>query len=151
MSYSKPWCTTSVFDDKHLAEAGRTCPKRHKMFKWESTGICVGTLLCDSLCKWLMKPRNFQVQSVPGLGLESAYNKLNDGTFEVLPHEFTLLSVGTNDIGTLDLHQMSMGYVAVVDQIRQHSPFTTIGITSIIPRPCDEDESAEWERRGIND
>jgi hypothetical protein len=44
-----------------------------------------------------------------------------------------------------------MGYEAVVGQIRQQSPFTTIGITSIIPRPCDDDYSCEWARRGVND
>jgi hypothetical protein len=150
MANSKPWCKKDVFDAYHLADVGRWCPKRHKMYRWEATGACVGTLISDSLCKRLMKPRNFIVQSVPGLGLESAYNKIRDGTFEVLPHEFTLLSVGTNDLHTLDLHQLRMGYEAVVSQIRQQSPFTTIGITSIIPRPCDEDDSDEWTRRGIN-
>jgi hypothetical protein len=122
------------------------------MYKWEATGFCVGTLVCDSLCKWMMNPRNFQVQSFPGLRLESAYDKIRNGTVDVLSHEFTILLVGTNDMGSLNLHQMRQGYEAVVHQIRQQSPFTTIGISSIIPRPCDNDDySKDWSRRGIND
>ena len=150
MAVVKPWCKTKIFDARHLQEEGRSCPNRHSLYKWEATGNGVGTLICDSLCKWMMKPRNFQVQSVPGLRLESACDKIRNGTIEVLPHEFAILLVGTNDIGSLDLHQMRQGYEAVARQIWQSSHYTTLGISSIIPRPCDMDESDEWERRGIN-
>jgi hypothetical protein len=156
MANQKTMCPkSSIFDAKHLSEAGRSCPHRHKLFSWKATGKCMGLLIIDSLGKWIMDAYNYDVQAISGLTIRKALLRILDGTLTVENYEYILFHVGTNDTEAYDekrfgIPEMQTGLDDVVREIKRRNPFTTIAISSVLPRPKDTDEGDQLYRLHVN-
>ena len=122
----------------HYARYERDCHYRHVLFDWRAIKAEKCTLIADSLCKWLMKTDYIHVQSQPGLKLESALTHINRGYIQVQNYEYVLLALGCNDIDSLDIQAMRYNLHCLVYRIRAMSPYVTIGLCSVLPRPQDD-------------
>jgi hypothetical protein len=155
MANSRPYCTESTtYDAKHLAKHGRDCDKKHKLFIWKATGTCKALLLSDSICKWITHPGNFDVAAIPGLGLEYAVQKVRDGTLQILNYEYILVHVATNDVA-MDIEKggiprMHFYLHALCREIKTRSPYTTLAISSVLPRPRDKGLGDDPYRMQVN-
>jgi hypothetical protein len=85
----------------------------------------------------MFDPRNFSVQSIPGLTLAKTVKKLRDGTLSVEDQEFILIAIGTNEVELGDIPQAQRDLVQILQFIQAVNPYGTIGIASIIPRKKD--------------
>jgi hypothetical protein len=74
------------------------------------------------------------------------------GLLQVQGYEFLILAVGTNHVNVKgsNIQQVMSLLTMVIAYIHEISPFTTIGIASVLPRPQDKDESLDIYRRTIN-
>ena len=137
---NKPYCTISgVYDDRHLAKYGTKCRARHHLYRWEARLETKGTLISDSICKWVSGLPFLQVQASPGLKTESALRKIVYGDINVHDFEFLILHLSTNDVENLDqtLAEFEINMMRLTSCIQQSSPYVTIGVSGILPRPQD--------------
>ena len=137
---ARPYCeVSSIYDDVHLARYGTTCRRRHHKFQWEAKIETRGTLISDSICKWVSGQPYLQVQACPGLSIESALTKIVNGQINVYDIEFIILHVSTNNVGNLQqtLQQYQINLLALIACIQQSSPFATLAVSGILPRPTD--------------
>ena len=150
MANQRPLCS-ETYDAKHLALHGRDCDKKHRLFKWKATGTCKALLLSDSICKWMREPRNFDVLSIPGLGLETAVQRVVDGTLDVHDYEYILIHVATNDVAMKlekgGIPRMHYFLNALCQEIKSQCPFTTLAISSVLPRPRERNDEGEYSYR----
>ena len=135
----RPICPVSkVYNLQHYAKYERDCPYRHVLFDWRAIIEGKATLIADSLCKWLKDTNYIDIQAQPGLRLESALQHINKGYIQVQDYEFVLLAVGSNNIDSCNIQDIRYHLHQLVHQIRMMSPYVTIGLCSILPRPKDD-------------
>ena len=98
-----------------------------------------GTLLADSICKWVGGLHFLQVQSIPGLNTNSALRNILHGNLNIYNMEFVILHVATNDVENLDqcLAEYEHNLMQLTSYIKKNNPFVTMAISGIIPRPKD--------------
>jgi hypothetical protein len=82
-----------------------------------------------------------QVQAAPGLSTVSALRKIVQGHIQIHDFEFVLLHVATNEVEDLNqtLAEFEFNLLQLTTCIKQNSPFVTIAVSGIIPRPKDLD------------
>jgi lysophospholipase L1-like esterase len=122
------------------------------MFDWRATIESKGTLVTDSLCKWVKDLSYLDVQACPGLRLDTALANMKSGLVQVQGYEFLILAVGTNHVNArgTNIQQVMTLLTELINYINKISPFTTIAISSILPRPQDKDVALDIYRRTIN-
>ena len=81
--------------------------------------------------------------------LETALQNIANGMLHVENYEFTILHLGTNNVTRLLPREFNDKFRELTKAIIQKNRYTTIGISSILPRPKDTYEQDEY-RRGIN-
>jgi hypothetical protein len=143
-------CPVSTrFDKKHLFLCGPACKFRHTMYSWEGAGDNRVGLLADSICKWIRNVPHLNVQSVPGLHLSTALQKIREGAFKIQNFEALILSIGSNDLSKSPMKILNE-MRALVTCLRTLVPDTKLGICLIIPRPSDPKRRADENRRKTN-
>ena len=146
----KPLCKVSqVYDDAHYEAYGDECYRRHLKFHWKATKESKGTIVADSICKWVRGLPLLDVQAIPGLRLESALQNVISGNLQVENFEFIILHLGTNNLTKLLPREYHEKLLELTDAITQRNRYTTIGVSSILPRPRDRADQDQY-RREIN-
>jgi hypothetical protein len=144
-------CPTSpIYTAAHHKEVDGNCTFKHKLFDWKATIESKGTLITDSLCKWVSDLSYLDVQAIPGLRLDSTLTHMKQGLLQIQGYEFLILAVGTNHVRKSNIQEMLLLLTSVIDYINAISPHTTIGIASILPRPQDKSVTLDIYRRTIN-
>ena len=123
-----------------MEEYGTDCRKKHKIYKWVARIECKATIIADSLCKWVKDTAYIDVQSIPGLNLSTALHRLKRGLLCCQDYEYVLVHLSTNDLEYYYPDQIVYMLNTLIVYIKRQSPFTTIGISSILPRPKDGNE-----------
>ena len=146
----KPMCRVSpVYDDKHYAVYGDQCYKKHLKYFWRATKESKGTIVADSICKWVRALPLLDCQSIPGLKLETAKDNIINSTIVVEDYEFCILHLGTNNLSKLLPREYHEKLMELTRCIQERNHYTTFGISSVLPRPKDDDGQDDY-RRGIN-
>ena len=147
----RPICPTSrIYNEAHFNAEQRGCVNRHILYDWRAKIEGKGTLIADSLLKWAMELAYLDVQAKPGMRLDSALRNMQRGLIQIQGYEFCIFACGTNDIHSLDIQQMHASIARIIQYINQVSPFTTIGIASILPRPQDTNPYWDIYRKTVN-
>jgi hypothetical protein len=139
--FPKPFCDESMaYDDRHFAKHGYKCRLRHRIHRWGARIEAKGTLVSDSLCKWVRGLPYLDVQALPGLKTETAIQQVLRGNIVIHDYEFVFLHLATNDVEnteqTLGEFERDMGLLTSL--IKRSSPYCTIAVCSILPRPKDK-------------
>jgi hypothetical protein len=67
------------------------------MYRWRGTHGSFATVLGDSLTKWVRGIRYTDVQSIPGVNLQRAVQKIHDHTLFISNYRLVFLFIGTNN------------------------------------------------------
>ena len=144
----KPPCReSSIYDDAHFDKHGPDCRKKHYLYKWKGVKDERATLIADSLCKWLRAVPHLTVQSVPGLNLSSAMDKICLGELEVDRFELAILAIGSNDLEGKSIDYVVKETRELIRHVQQTYPHVKIAVSNIIPRTG---MSCEKKRVDIN-
>jgi lysophospholipase L1-like esterase len=87
------------------------------------------------------------VQSVPGLNLASALEKMRRGVLSVSNFELVILAVGSNDLEEKDIDYVVTRTREIIRFMQQSHPSIKLAISTIIPRTG---MSCEKKRNDIN-
>jgi hypothetical protein len=133
----------------HFNVEGRDCPNRHSLFDWRARIESKGTLISDSLLKWVRDCAYMDVQALPGLHMDTALAHMQSGFIQIQGYEFLILAIGTNSIHRMKIQEMCSYLVRIIKFINDVNPYGTIGVASILPRPQD---NSIWDtyRRTVN-
>ena len=146
----KPRCRDSVdYDDEHFYFHGDECRKRHRKFYWQATADTKGTIIADSILKWVREMTYLDCQAIPGLRLDSAFNQILNGNLIISNYEYVIVHVGTNSFSNMLVRDYMENLWDLTSVIKFNNRFGTIGISSILPRPKDSPEQDDY-RREIN-
>jgi hypothetical protein len=146
----RPICPISpTYNIDHYNIEGRDCDYRHNFFDWRARIEGKGTIIADSLLKWVMNTAYMDVQAIPGLRMDSALASMQSGRLQIQGYEFLIFAVGTNSVHNMNMHQLGSYLRSIIAFINNVSPYCTIGIASILPRPQD---NMVWDtyRRQVN-
>ena len=146
----RPICPDSpIYNLTHYEIEGRDCANRHTLFDWRARLESKGTLIADSLLKWIKDTAYLDTQAIPGLRLDTALAQMQSGFLQIQGYEFLIFAVGTNSLRRMNVQQMVSALGRIIHFINTTSPFCTIGIASILPRRQD---NAYWDtyRRMVN-
>ena len=136
-----------VFDEHHLLATGHVCRHKHALFRWQGTHPRSATLVCDSLGKWLRSVKYTDVQSIPGLTLEKAVDRINDYTLHLAKYPIIILMVGTNNMEKCEPSEIVEKLAAVVEAVKIKNPKARLAYSAILFRPCDVPEQMEIIKR----
>ena len=146
--YPKPPCTESpIYNDAHYEKHGADCRKKHYLYRWQGVKDDRATLIADSLCKWIRQVPHLLVQSVPGLNLASALEKIQLGHLKVANFDLVILATGSNDLESKDIGYVVTKTREIIRYIQHTYPNVKLAITNIIPRTG---MSCEKKRIDIN-
>ena len=139
MGFKKPvFCRISrAFDENHLRVSGYFCRHKHAIFRWKGVRTRTATVLSDSLAKWVRDVRFTDIQAIPGVNLRRANEKVLDYTFHVQKYSLIILAIATNDVETLDKHEIVANLSTLVNTIKKMNPLAKIAYSAIISRPKD--------------
>ena len=136
----KPICKISqVYDEAHYARFGADCHLKHTLYRWPATVRSQGTLISDSLCKWVRGIHYLDVQSIPGLRIETAIQHIESGFLRVDDYEFVFLHVRTNNVVKMPIDELKWNMRKLMNLIKSKNHFTTIAVSSILHRPKQPD------------
>jgi hypothetical protein len=124
-----------IYDEAHYAKYEDKCHFRHTMHRWPAVIESKGTLISDSLCKWVKDLNYLDVQSLPGLKLQTAMKHIESGFIRILDYEFVFLHVGTNNVESMPIDELKYNLHTLIKMIKSKSPFTTVAVSSILHRP----------------
>jgi hypothetical protein len=116
---TKPMCRISrVYDETHFARFGADCHFKHAIYKWPAVKRSQGALISDSLCKWVRNINYLDVQSIPGLRLESAIEHVESGFLRVQDYEFIILHVSTNNVVKMPIRELRWTMLKLINLIK---------------------------------
>ena len=138
-AYKPPtYCRVSrVFDERHLRVSGSFCRHKHTLFRWKGKTNSNATLLSDSLAKWVKDVRFTEIQAIPGLSLQRAYDKVKDNTLSVTKYQLILILVGTNDAVKSTPEKIAQEAENLIKLIKEKNPEAKIAFNGILYRPQD--------------
>jgi lysophospholipase L1-like esterase len=132
------YCHVSrVFDERHLRASGSFCRHKHTLFRWKGKLNSNATLLSDSLAKWVKNVRFTDIQAIPGLNLQRAYEKVKDNTLNVSNYRLILLLVGTNDAVKSQPEVIAQEAEKLINLITEKNPDAKIAFNGLLYRPQD--------------
>ena len=100
------------------------------------------TLIGDSIIKNVSGIDGCSIQSFRGDTISKLANKIFSKVAKLLPYDYVILHVGTNDIGNrAPFDNIIKDYANLLGIIRKLHPTVQIIVSAIIPRPCDYDVS----------
>jgi lysophospholipase L1-like esterase len=86
-------------------------------------------------------------QAIPGLTLEKATQRVNDGTFVIRRYSVIILHVATNNIESDTPEQICEKMKGLIESVRNKNPSARIAISGILPRLKDEHNPIVEENR----
>jgi hypothetical protein len=113
------------------------CGYKHKLFRWRGINGSYATVLGDSLCKWVRQIKYCDVQSIPGLNIQRAIERIKDRTLFVAHYRLIIVCIGTNDSQKYEPSEICHMMTDLIDTIRHINPTARVAISSILFRPCD--------------
>jgi hypothetical protein len=87
------------------------------------------------------------VQSIPGLTLEKAVDRINDYTLHLAKYPIIILMVGTNNMEKCEPSEIVEKLAAVVEAVKIKNPKARLAYSAILFRPCDVPEQMEIIKR----
>jgi lysophospholipase L1-like esterase len=121
------------------------------MYKWHGHDKIVATIIGDSIIKWVRAIRHTDTQSIPGLDLDRAFQKVKEGTLDVVNYSIVVIHVGTNNIHSCTPEQITEKAENLTNLIAQMNPSAKIAVSGILPRPIDDKSPwVESNRRKSN-
>ena len=136
-----PW--SAVYDARHIREKGYNCPYKHCEYRWPSVMRHSSTLLSDSIPKFINTCYELNVQAVPGLRLNSLLYKIKLGQFRIKDCKLVILHCGTNDFLSKSNDEIVCLLQRTVSAVRRLNPLCIIAVSSIIQRPCDDNDRSQ--------
>ena len=96
------------------------------------------TLIGDSIIKNVSGIDGCSIQSFRGDTISKLANKIFSKVAKLLPYDYVILHVGTNDIDNrAPFDNIIKDYANLLGIIRKLHPTVQIIVSAIIPRPCD--------------
>ena len=129
-----------VFDEGHLRATGFRCHHKHKLYRWRGHHGSFATVIGDSLCKWVRGIKFTDVQSIPGLNIQRAVEKIQDRTLIVSNDGLIFLFVGTNNFEKSTTGQIIDELRKLISAVKVANPTARVACSAIICRPRDVPE-----------
>jgi hypothetical protein len=145
-----PCAVSKVYDEEHLEKYGMKCNRGHEMFHWQGRKSNRVGLIGDSLTKWMKGIPHLEVQSLPGLTLSKALQKMKNGEIKTSGFRAILIFIATNDLRRNSVFKIAKMMQEIVTFLRTEHPQTRLGVSLIIPRPKDTKPWQEEKRRKVN-
>ena len=96
------------------------------------------TIIEDSIIKHIMGIDGCTVQSFRGDTISKMTRKIEHKIAKVLPHDFVIVHVGTNDIyNRASFDDIIKDYYNLIATIKSKHSSVQVIVSAIIPRPCD--------------
>ena len=106
------------------------------------------TLIGDSIIKSVSGIDGYSVQFFRRDTISKSANKITSKVAKLLPYDYILLHVGTNDIDNrAPFMNIIKDYANLLGIIRKLHPNVQIIVSAIIPRPCDYEVSDPMVRK----
>ena len=103
------------------------------------------TLIGDSIIKNVSGIDGCYVQFYRGDTISKLANKITSKVAKLLPYDYVLLHVGTNDFDNrAPFENIIKDYETLIGIIRKLHPNVEIIVSAIIPRPCDYRFQIQW-------
>lgn len=99
--------------------------------------LFLGTILSDSMCRFVETPRKFILQAYGGATITSLTDKVRAGTALVRKFPVIVILVGTNDIQGGNKEVILKNFDRLIKTIRQIHSSVNLFISAILPRPVD--------------
>jgi hypothetical protein len=145
----RPKCAeTRVYNEEHYAKHKDECYKSHDLYFWEGVKDNRATLIADSVFKWVREVMHLQVQSVPGMNLSGAEQKVTSGELKTGGFDLIILSVGGNDLEKKTIDYIMQKYRAIIRYLQEADGIGRIAFSMIIPR--EGDVAFEKKRCDVN-
>ena len=137
-----PYGTT--YDKSHIEERGYHCGFRHTEYRWPARLERKFMILGDSIVKYINLCDFTEVVSFPGANIESVCWKLRLGNVDLEGIQILILHVGTNDFSNdISVEGIIGRFRRLITYLIQRKPELLIGISAVIPRPCDHPDLRE--------
>jgi lysophospholipase L1-like esterase len=107
------------------------------MYRWQAIKANMATVIGDSLSKWIRGINFTDIQSIPGLTISKAMDRINDLTLTVNKYQLIHLMLGTNDLQRNMPRGIAEKMSELIDLIRKRNPTARIAVNAIISRPKD--------------
>ena len=138
---SKRFCSRgSIYDKNHINIVGLNCPFRHSAYHWPAKIQNNHCIIGDSIIKFLKITNQADIISYPGINIERLYWKIRLNKVRLGSYKVIVVHVGTNDIKECAISLIVSRLQKLVDTIRSKNKSAIIGISSILPKPCDSDD-----------
>ena len=135
------FCRVSrVFNERHLDITGFYCKHKHKIYRWrgkQAGPISPATVIGDSLVKWVRGVNFTQTQSIPGLNISKAIDRIKDLTLTVNRYQLIILMLATNDMQKYMPKAIVAKLADLIELIKKKNPTARIACNAIIQRPVD--------------
>ena len=142
------YCQVSrVFDERHQKVSGTFCRHKHTLYRWKGKTNSAATLLSDSLAKWVKNVRYLDTQSIPGVNLQRAIERVRDSTFNVSRYKLIVLLIGTNDAVKSQPEEIADRLTTLINLIKHKNPLAKLACNAILFRPQDVPAQMDIIRR----
>jgi lysophospholipase L1-like esterase len=129
-----------VFDEGHLRATGFRCHHKHKLYRWRGYHGSFATVIGDSLTKWVRGIKFTDVQSIPGLNIQRAVQRIQDRTLIVSNYGLIFLFVGTNNFEKSTPCEIIDELSKLISVVKSSNPTARVACSAIICRPRDVPE-----------
>lgn len=98
-------------------------------------------VISDSILKYLPEMRNTQLHAFGGLSCEMLLRKLKNRVFTWYHFNNIIVHVGTNDVFNINANLFEKYIRDIIHELRICNPDCVIILSSVLPRPCDFNQS----------
>ena len=134
-------CKNKIYDFHHIQEVGTDCHFKHTEYHWPAKISSDHCIIGDSIVKFIKITNHADVKAFPGITIERLYWKVRLNKVDLKQYKIILVHVGTNDIITNSVKGIINSYCKLIEAVKIKNPKAQIGVSSILPRPCDGSET----------
>ena len=144
VSSSKGYCSTSkIYDYKHIKSVGLNCPHRHGEYFWPARVKNNHCIIGDSIVKFLKITNQADVIAYPGITVDKLFWKIKLAQIDCKSYKIIVIHVGTNDLSGNDIKTILLKYKRLIKLVQSVNSSAVIGVSSILPKPCETEEENE--------
>ena len=134
----------TVYDKEHIEKRGYYCRYKHLEYRWPARFSGRFCIIGDSIVKFVNSCESVDVFAFPGANIDTIYWKLRLGKIPFTNYEIIVLHVGTNDYSSgIATDRILARYRRLISLFHHNNPNILIGISALIPRPCDSIETKD--------
>ena len=97
-------------------------------------------IIGDSIVKFLKITNQADVLSFPGVNIDRLFWKIKLGKVNLSHYKVIVLHVETNDLTGSSVEEIVSSYSRLLDLVRSLNKAATVGVSSIIPKPCEPEK-----------